>query len=143
VSAVCPTQSGSSAAYPPATKSAHGAVSQTQPGDSIALFPQARVSGPKKLKVVKIDAQHRVLSSKTVEGVRKRHVQPASNATMPLRKIIDHTRPTQNNLTSLESAPPANKVDDGVLKMFFKCMEELKAIKNICVSSKTKSKEII
>jgi hypothetical protein len=65
-----------------------------------------------------------------VDGVQIRHAQPELNATMPLRKITDRTRLTQHhNLTSLESLPLPNKVDDGVLKMFFKCMEELKAIK--------------
>ena len=108
--AVYPTQSGSSAAYPPATKSVHGAVSQTPPDDKIALSPQPGVSCvyPKKSRVERINTQPRVLSSKTVDGVRKRHAQPSLNSTMPLRKIIDHTRPTQNNLRSLESAPPPN-----------------------------------
>ena len=49
---------------------------------------------------------------------------------MPLIKITDHNRQTQNNsLRSLESVPLQNKVDDGVLKILFKFMLELKAIK--------------
>ncbi|KZS08102.1 Uncharacterized protein APZ42_028045 [Daphnia magna] len=105
VSGVYPTQSGSRAAYPTAKKSAHCAVSQTQPGSSIVLSPQPGVRGvyPKKSRVDRINTQPGVLSSKTVD--------------------VNH------NLTSLESVPLPNKVDDGVLKMFFKCMEEFKGIK--------------
>ena len=90
VSSVYPTQSGSSASYPPATKSAHGAVSQIQLCDSIALSPEPGVSGvySKKFRVEIIDTQPRFLSTKTVNGVRKRHEQPALNATVPKRKII-------------------------------------------------------
>ncbi len=126
-----PKKSRNSAAYPPPIHSAHGAVSQTKPGDSIALS-QPGVSGvqPPKARVERNNAKPRVVSLKTVDGVRKRPAEPVLNATMPLIKITDHNRQTQNNsLRSLESAPLQNKVDDGVLKMFFKFMEEFKAIK--------------
>ncbi|KAK4027575.1 hypothetical protein OUZ56_016617 [Daphnia magna] len=50
---------------------------------------------------------------------------------MPLRKITDHTRPTQNhNLKSLESVPLPNKVEDGVMKMFFKQVEQVELDEN-------------
>jgi hypothetical protein len=73
-----------------------------------------------------------ILSSKKVDWVRKRH---ALDATRSLTKISDHARSTQNtNLTSFESFTLTNKVDDGVMKIFFKFMEEFKAIKqHLCV----------
>jgi hypothetical protein len=129
VSGGYPTHSGSCAAYPPAKSSSRGAVSKTQPGRRRILSPQPGGSSV-NTKKSRVDTEHGVLSSKTVDGVQKRHAQPELNATMPLRKITDRTHLTQNhNLTSLESLPLPNKVGDGVLKMFFKCMEELKAIK--------------
>jgi hypothetical protein len=45
VRGVYATQSGSSTASTTAKKSAHNAVSQTQPGSSITLFPQPGFSG--------------------------------------------------------------------------------------------------
>ncbi len=124
-----PTHSGSSAAYPPAKRSSRGPVSKTQPVRRRISSPQPGGSSV-NTKNSRVDTENGLLSSKTVDGVQKRHAQPELNATMPLRKITDRTRLTQHhNLTSLESLPLPNKVDDGVLKMFCKCMEELKAIK--------------
>ena len=127
-----PKKSRNSAAYPTSIHSAHGAVSQqTKPGDSIASS-QPGVSGvqPPKARVERNNAKPGVKSLKSVDGVRKRPAEPVSNATMPLLKITDRNHQTQNNsLRSLESVPLQNKVDDGVLKMCFKFMEEFKSIK--------------
>jgi hypothetical protein len=51
------TQSGSSAAYPPAKKSALSAVSQTKPNESIVLSSQPGVSGVyiKKVRIERIN----------------------------------------------------------------------------------------
>jgi hypothetical protein len=47
-------------------------------------------------------------------------------------------------LTSLESVPLSNKVDDGVMKIFFKCMKKFTAIKqHLCViDGKIERKEL-
>ncbi len=70
-----PKKSRTSAAHPPSKQYAHGAVSQTKPGDSItALSPQPGVSGvqPQKSRVERNDAKPGVVSLKKVDGVRKR-----------------------------------------------------------------------
>jgi hypothetical protein len=126
-----PKKSRNSAAYPTSIHSAHGAVSQTKPGDSIASS-QPGVSGvqPPKARVERNNAKPGVKSLKSLDGVRKRPAEPVSNATMPLLKITGRNHQTQNNsLRSLESVPLQNKVDDVVLKMCFKFMEEFKSIK--------------